>query len=95
MNIPDPLMDHLGDGVYAIDRGDGLMLHANHHLYPTDRIFLEPSVLDALNSFAKRCEQQRERPAPPEVQVIQVDPSQILAAAELQSRPEKGDSFHG
>ena len=44
--------DYLGDGVYAIFTFRGIWLHANHHESPTDRIFLEPAVLDALNRFA-------------------------------------------
>ncbi len=43
--------EHLGDGVYAIFDGFGIWLHANHHENPTDRVYLEPSVLEALNRF--------------------------------------------
>jgi len=46
--------DHLGDGVYAIYDGNGIWLHANNHLNPTDRIYLGPSVLAALNRFVER-----------------------------------------
>lgn len=42
---------YLGDGVYAIFDGYGVWLHANHHEYPTDRIYLEPSVLKFLNMW--------------------------------------------
>lgn len=48
------LAEHLGDGVYAIFDGFGIWLHANHHENPTDRVYLEPSVLDSLNRFDKQ-----------------------------------------
>ena len=51
----DPLKDYLGDGVYGIFDGYGIWLHANDLALPTDKIYLEPSVLDALNQFSKRC----------------------------------------
>jgi hypothetical protein len=38
------LKDYLGDGVYALFDGYGIWLHANDHLTPTDRIYLEPEV---------------------------------------------------
>jgi len=44
---------YLGDGVYAIFDGYGIWLHANDHLRPTDRIYLEPPVLQALVNFNK------------------------------------------
>jgi len=50
--------DHLGDGVYAIYDGFGIWLHANDHKNPTDKIYLEPSVLTALNNFNKRMEER-------------------------------------
>lgn len=42
---------YLGDGVYAIHDGFGIWLHANHHEHPTDRIYLEPSIMDSLEKF--------------------------------------------
>ncbi len=48
------LAEYLGDGVYAIFDGFGIWLHANHHEHPTDRVYLEPSVLTALNRFNKQ-----------------------------------------
>lgn len=45
--------EYLGDGVYAAWDGFAIELRANDHLNPTDRIFLEPSILDALNRFLK------------------------------------------
>ncbi len=44
---------YLGDGVYAIFDGDGIWLHANDHVDPTDRIYLEPQVFKALFDFVK------------------------------------------
>jgi len=44
---------YLGDGVYAIFDGYGIWLHANDHKNPTDRIYLEPQVLTALDMFRK------------------------------------------
>ena len=43
--------EYLGDGVYAIFDGLGIWLYANHHENPTDRIYLEPNVFQALNLF--------------------------------------------
>jgi hypothetical protein len=48
------LKDYLGDGVYAIFDGYGIWLHANDHANPTDRIYLEPPVLEALHRFEER-----------------------------------------
>lgn len=42
---------HLGDGVYAIFDGYGIWLHANDHKDPTDRVYLEPAVLQGLLDF--------------------------------------------
>lgn len=44
---------YLGDGVYAIFDGRGIWLHANDHINPTDRIYLEPPVMEALVGFNK------------------------------------------
>lgn len=47
-------IEYLGDGVYAVlDQHQGIWLHANHHKTPTDRVYLEPSVLKALVRFAQ------------------------------------------
>jgi hypothetical protein len=44
--------DYMGDGVYAkVDDGGDLVLHANSHCDPTDRIVLEPAVLESLLRF--------------------------------------------
>jgi hypothetical protein len=50
-------VDYIGDGVYTIYDGFGIWLHANDPRNPTDRIYLEPAVLAALNRFAKRMEE--------------------------------------
>jgi len=61
-NTPTPIkkclgnVDYLGDGVYSIYDGFGIWLHTNDHKHPTDRIYIEPSVLEALNRFVKRME---------------------------------------
>lgn len=44
---------YLGDGVYAIFDGFGIWLHANDHEHPTDRVYLEPQVLQGLLAFDK------------------------------------------
>jgi hypothetical protein len=51
----EPLKEYLGDGVYALFDGFGIWLHANDHENPTDRVYLEPEVLEALNRFNQRC----------------------------------------
>ena len=45
-------VDYIGDGVYVRYDGFGITLMANHHEHPTDQVYLEPEVLDALNRFA-------------------------------------------
>lgn len=53
--MSENLKEYIGDGVYALCDGyGGIWLHANDHLNPTDRIYLEPEVLDALIRFSKR-----------------------------------------
>jgi hypothetical protein len=42
---------YIGDGVYAIFDGFGIWLHANDHRFPTDKIYLEPQVFNALVAF--------------------------------------------
>ena len=53
--------EHLGDGVYAEFDGFGILLKANDHRFPTDKIYLEPEVLTALNRFAERMAERRGR----------------------------------
>lgn len=52
------LKGYLGDGVYALFDGWGIWLHANDHLNPTDRVYLEPEVFTALVGFKKRCDKK-------------------------------------
>lgn len=51
--------DYLGDGVYADFDGYNIVLTVENGISTLDRICLEPSVLDALNRFAKRIEDLR------------------------------------
>ena len=46
--------EYLGDGVYVNFDGFGIWLHANSHDKPTDRIYLEPQILQSLNEYAER-----------------------------------------
>jgi len=51
---------YLGDGVYSkIDQG-GMWLHANSHLEPTDKIYLEWQVLDSLVSMLLEKKKEQE-----------------------------------
>jgi len=45
--------EYLGDGVYAINDGSGIWLHANDLDNPTDSIFINPQVLESLVRFAR------------------------------------------
>jgi len=42
---------YIGDGVYVLFDGYGIWLHANSHDHPTDKIYLEPDVLNSLIKF--------------------------------------------
>ncbi len=55
---PEFKWEYIGDGVYVKHDGWGIWLHANSHVDPTDRVYLEPSVFDKLNRYAKQCEEQ-------------------------------------
>lgn len=46
---------YLGDGVYAQWDGYGFWLRANHHTDEqcTDKIYIEPSVLESFNRWHK------------------------------------------
>lgn len=50
---------YLGDGVYAIFDGYGIWLHVNDHEDPTDRVYLEPSVLERLTEFNKEARSKK------------------------------------
>lgn len=54
------LMDYMGDGVYIEFTGYSFILRANHHLQSecTDSIEIEKNVLDAINRFALRMENE-------------------------------------
>ena len=54
--------DYLGDGVYAEFDGYNIWLRANDHRdgFCTDKICIEPSVLDAMNRFYQRMTQQKD-----------------------------------
>ena len=49
---------YLGDGVYAKSDGYGIWLHANDHLNPTDRIYLEDFVYTNLVNSVKRLKKE-------------------------------------
>ena len=49
-NIPH---SYLGDGLYVKWDNGGLWLMANHHETPTDKVFLEPEVYEALLRFVE------------------------------------------
>jgi len=49
-------VEHIGDGVYAIYDGIGFWLYANDHLNPTDKVYLEPSVMEAFDRWRKFCD---------------------------------------
>ena len=59
--MSEPLVDYMGDGVYAVELDYGIELRANDHRADrcTDTIVLEPEVLEAIVRFAKRVEEAR------------------------------------
>ena len=48
-----PKEDYIGDGVYTEFDGYGIWLKANDHRTPTDKVYLEASVLRGLIRFAQ------------------------------------------
>ena len=46
--------DYIGDGVYVDFDGCGIWLYANDFDEPTDKIYLEQEVLEALIRFSER-----------------------------------------
>ena len=50
--------DYIGDGVYTMYDGFGIWLYANDPRHPTDKIYLEPEVLAALNRFVARMKKE-------------------------------------
>jgi len=53
--------DYAGDGVYVINLGWAIELRANDPRNPTDTIYLEPEVLEAINRIAKRWDRDSRR----------------------------------
>ncbi len=49
---------HLGDGAYAIYTPYGVWLHANHHLNPTDRVWLDNAAVKSLSDFITKCKKE-------------------------------------
>lgn len=47
------LKEYLGDGIYASWDGFQIALKANHPEYPTDTVYLDPSVVEAFERFRK------------------------------------------
>lgn len=45
---------YLGDGLYVSFDGYQIALKANHHLYPTDTVYLDPSVYENLVKFVEK-----------------------------------------
>ncbi len=52
-----PNVMYLGDGVYAEADGFGVVLRANDHRDEqcTDKIYLEPEIMERLINFYKMC----------------------------------------
>jgi hypothetical protein len=46
--------DYLGDGLYAIYDGFNVWLYANDLENPTDKVCLEPPVLEAFERFVSK-----------------------------------------
>lgn len=59
-NSPYESADYLGDGMYIEWDGFAYWIRANDHrdTHCTDKICLEPKVIDALNRFVTRMEQK-------------------------------------
>lgn len=53
------IKEYIGDGVYALFDGYGIELRANDFDSPTDMIYIEPSVFEALVRFNQRCKEQK------------------------------------
>ena len=47
------LVSYLGDGLYAVFDGFGIWLLVNSYEDPTDKVYLEPDVFQALVNFEK------------------------------------------
>lgn len=51
---------YLGDGLYAGYQHGSFILSAGSHDKPTDRVFLEPSVLSAFEQFVEHMKKEEE-----------------------------------
>lgn len=52
--MEDKVVEYLGDGLYAKIEHGQLVLLANSHVTPSDTVYLEPEVLNALLDYLKR-----------------------------------------
>lgn len=55
--MPEPTtnLEYLGEGAYVgLDHGFQLKLMANDHLYPSDTVYLEPDIYEALERYVQR-----------------------------------------
>lgn len=59
--IDGVLYEYLGDGVYACYDGYGIWLRTNDHREHlcTDKVYLEPAVLESLNKFISKAEEKK------------------------------------
>lgn len=51
--MTDKYDDYLSDGLYVGFDGYQIALKANHHQHPTDTVYLERGVFDALLRYAE------------------------------------------
>lgn len=61
------LKEYLGDSVYADFTGYSVVLTTENGYGPTNRIYVEPEVLAALNSYSERMWKQTQ-PSPKGIQ---------------------------
>jgi len=52
-------LEYLGEGVYVKYDGYGFWILANDHMDPTDKIYLEPHNLAALNRFVDNLKRRK------------------------------------
>ena len=41
-------IDYAGDGIYVMVDKYGIWLHANHHKFPTDKIYIDNTTLKSI-----------------------------------------------
>ena len=58
-NVDNMPKTYLGDGVYAFYDGFGYWLYANDANNPTDKVYLEPVVFNALLIFIEECRKMK------------------------------------